>query len=82
MLNMDTRNANRRESDRIPFGVECALPWAEAPSPEAQRPKPKKHPLRTAALCLLALALLLGVGRGIYVHLKAQVAQDTVSKKA
>jgi len=82
MTSMDMRHANRRESDRIPLGVECALPWAETPSRAAQQPKPKKHPLRAAAFLLLALALLLGVGRGIYVHLKAQVAQDTVGKKA
>ena len=82
MSGMDMKHADRRESDRIPFGVECALPWAPGPSQEAQQPKPKKHPLRTAAFLLVALALVLGVGRGIYVHLKAQVAQDTVGKKA
>jgi uncharacterized protein HemX len=82
MSGMDIRHANRRESDRIPFGVECALPWAPGPSHAAQQPRPKKHPLRTAAFVLVALALVLGLGRGIYVHLKAQLAQDTVSKKA
>ena len=79
------KSSNRRESDRIPFGVECAMPWAPAPSPEAQRPKPKRNPLRTLGLLLLTLAFLLGawqLGRGIYAHFKAPVAQETVGKKA
>jgi uncharacterized protein HemX len=80
---MDTKN--RRESDRIPFGVESALPWVPAPSREAQQPKSKRNPLRTLAFLLLALALALGawqLGRGIYVHFKSPVAQGTVSKPA
>jgi len=82
---MEMKSSNRRESDRIPFGVECAMPWAPAPSPEAQRPKPKRNPLRTLGLLLLTLAFLLGawqLGRGIYAHFKAPVAQETVGKKA
>jgi len=82
---MDTNHAYRRESDRIPIGVECALPWAPAPSRAAQQARPKKNPLRTLGFLLLALAFILGawqLGRGIYVHLKAPVAQGADEKKA
>jgi hypothetical protein len=82
---MQMKSRNRRESDRIPFGVECALPWAPAPSREAQQPKAKRNVLRTLALLLLTLAFLLGawqIGRGIYIHFKPPVAQDSVGKKA
>lgn len=82
---MELNNPSRRESDRIPFGVECALPWAPGPSREAQQPKAKRNVLRTLAFLLLTLAFILGawqLGRGIYVHFKAPVAQDSVGKKA
>ena len=75
---MTTENANRRESDRIPMGLECALPWAPGPSRAAQQPKPKRNVLRTLAFVLLALVLILGalqLGRGIYAHVKQQLAQ-------
>ena len=79
------KGPNRRESDRVPIGVECALPWARTPSREAQRPKPRRNPLRTLGLLLLTLAFILGafqLGRGIYVHFKAPAAQESVGKKA
>jgi len=75
---MTIENANRRESDRVPMGVECALPWAPGPSRAARQPKPKRHVMRTLAFLLLALVLILGawhVGRGIYTHVKQQLAQ-------
>ena len=75
---MTTENANRRESDRTPMGLECALPWAPGPSRPVQQPKPKRHVLRTLAFLLLALVLILGawhLGRGIYGHVKQQLAQ-------
>ena len=75
---MTTENANRRESDRVPMGVECALPWAPAPSRPVRPPRRKRHVLRTLAFVLLALVLILGVlhlGRGIYSHVRQQLAQ-------
>jgi hypothetical protein len=81
---MDMKHAYRRESDRIPFGVECALPWAPAPSPAAQQPRPKKSPLRTLGFLLLAIVFILAawqLGRGLYIHFKAPIAQGAVSKK-
>ena len=85
MSSMDTRHGDRRESDRIPFGVECALPWMPAPSRAAQQPRPKRNVLRTLGFLLLAIVFILGafhLGRGIYIHLKAPVAQGAVDKKA
>src|SRR6266513_2352812 len=37
---MATQTANRRLSDRVPMGVESAMPWVPAPSSE-QPPKAK-----------------------------------------
>ena len=83
---MDMKHAYRRESDRIPFGVECALPWAPPPSRAAQQPRRQgRNVLRTLGFLLLALAFILGawqLGRGLYIHFKAPVAQGAVSKKA
>jgi hypothetical protein len=81
----DVKHAYRRESDRIPFGVECALPWMPAPSRAAQQPQPKRNVLRTLAGLLLAVVLILGawhLGRGLYIYFKAPVAQGAVAKKA
>jgi len=69
----------RRVSDRIPLGVECALPWVRTP-PSLGRPRRMGVPL-TLALVLAALLFLLGawqVGRGLYIHAKAQAAQVLV----
>ena len=81
---MDPRNTNRRESDRIPFGVECALPGMPGPSRAAQQPRPKKSVFRTLGVLLLTIVLILGawqIGRGLYIHFKAPVAQATDDKK-
>ena len=82
---MELRNSDRRESDRIPFGVECALPWAPGPSRAAQqRRRPKKSVLKTIGYLLLTIVFILGAwqfGRGLYVAFKAPVAQGTAQKK-
>lgn len=85
MSDMDIRHAQRRESDRIPFGVECAMPALPAPSRAALRPQPKKSTLKTIGYLLLTIVLILCVwqfARGLYIHFKAPVAQGTVGKKA
>lgn len=85
MFGMDFKYANRRESDRIPFGVECAMPGLPPPSRAAMRPQPKKSVLKTVGYLLLTIVLLLCVwqfGRGLYIALKPPVAQGTSDKKA
>ena len=84
MSGMDLRSY-RRESDRIPFGVECALPGLPAPSRPALRPQPKKSVPKTLGYLLLTMVFILclwQLGRGIYILFKAPVAQGTVGKKA
>jgi hypothetical protein len=82
---MDGNHDYRRESDRIPFGVECALPWAPAPSRAAlQARQPKKSVMKTVGYLLLTIVFILCVwqfGRGIYIHFKAPLAQATPEKK-
>src|ERR1700716_1235694 len=59
---MATQTLNRRESDRVPMGVESALPWVPAPSSEpAQAPKAKSGVLGKLVLTLLVLLFLFGV---------------------
>jgi len=53
-LGMATQTANRRESDRVPMGVESALPWVPVPSSK-EPPKAKSSGLRKLVLTLLAL---------------------------
>ena len=53
-LGMATQTANRRESDRVPMGVESALPWVPVPSSK-QPPEAKSRGLRKLVLTLLAL---------------------------
>jgi hypothetical protein len=75
----------RRESDRIPLGVECALPALPAPSRPPLRPQPKNSVMKTVVYLLLTIVLLLCVwefGRGLYIHFKAPVAQGAADKKA
>ena len=82
---MDFDHAYRRESDRIPFGVECALPDLPAPSRAALRPRPKKSVLKTVGYLLLTIVLILCVwqfGRGLYIAFKAPVAQGASDRKA
>ena len=84
MSGMDL-HAYRRESDRIPLGVECALPGLPAPSRPALRPQPKKSVPKTLGYLLLTMVFILclwQLGRGIYILFKAPVAQGTVGKKA
>jgi hypothetical protein len=82
---MELRNTDRRESDRIPFGVECALPWAPGPSRAAQQRRPaRKSVLKTVGYLLLTIVLILCAwqfGRSLYVYFKAPVAQGTAEKK-
>ena len=86
MVGMDGNHDYRRESDRIPFGVECALPWAPGPSPAALRARqPKKSVLKTVGYLLLTIVFILCVwqlGRGIYIAFKAPIAQGTAERKA
>ncbi len=82
---MDLRYVNRRESDRIPFGVECAMPGLPAPSRPVLRPQPKRSVMKTVGYLLLTIVLLLCVwqfGRGLYIHFKAPVAQGASDRKA
>ena len=83
MSGMDL-HAYRRESDRIPLGVECALPGLPPPSRAAMRPRPKKSVMKTVGYLLLTIVLLLCVwqfGRGVYLHFKAPVAQGSADRK-
>ena len=52
---MAMKTANRRESDRIPMGVECALPWIPAPSSE----RPTRAKTRVLGKFVFAVAVLL-----------------------
>jgi len=75
---MTTPTANRRESDRVPMGVESALPWVPAPSSDSvQPPKAKSGILGKLVLALLVLLFLFGVwqiGMKLYVQANAPVA--------
>ncbi len=67
---MATQMLNRRESDRVPMGVESALPWVSVPPPESvQPPKAKSGVLRKLFFTVAALVLLLGlwqISKGLY----------------
>ena len=81
---MDLKHDFRRESDRIPFGVECALPGLPPPSRAALRPRPKKSVLKTLGFLLLTIVLILCVwqfARGLYIAFKAPVAQGATDRK-
>jgi len=81
---MDMGHDYRRVSDRIPFGVECAMPGLPQPSRASLRPRPKKSVMKTVGFLLLTLVLILCVwqfGRGLYIHFKAPVAQGATDKK-
>ncbi|HEY6241439.1 MAG TPA: hypothetical protein VIW78_11445 [Burkholderiales bacterium] len=66
---MTTNSDNRRESDRVPMGVECALPWI--PVPSSQRPRSAKTSVARKVLFAVAVVILLvgawQLGRGLYV---------------
>jgi hypothetical protein len=82
---MDIKHAQRRESDRIPFGMECALPGLPPPSRATLRAQPKKSALKTIGYLLLTIVLILCIwqfARGLYIHFKAPVAEGTAGKKA
>src|SRR5712691_3945726 len=78
-LGMATQTANRRESDRVPMGVESALPWVPVPSSESpQPPKARTGVLRKLVFALLALVFLFGVwqiGKKLYIQANAPLAQ-------
>ena len=70
---------DRRASDRVPLGIECALPWV--PTPPSLGGPEKTRLARKLAFAAAALLFLLGawqVGEGLYVHAKAQLAQVLV----
>jgi len=81
---MATQTANRRESDRVPMGVESAMPWVPVPSSEsAQPPKAKSGVLGKLVLALLVLLVLFGVwqiGKKLYDRTNAPLAQ-TIERK-
>ncbi len=81
---MATQTANRRESDRVPMGVESALPWVPVPSSESvQPPKAKTGILGKLVLALLALIFLFGVwqiGMKLYTQANTPLAQ-VIDKK-
>ena len=82
---MSSMNTYRRESDRIPFGVECALPGLPEPSRASHQRPPKRGGMRSFGVLLLTIVFILGVwqiGRGIYIYFKAPVAQGAADKKA
>src|SRR6267154_358036 len=55
-LGMAPQTANRRESDRVPMGVESAMPWVPAPSSKSvQPPKAKSGILGKLVIALLVL---------------------------
>jgi len=76
---MATQTANRRESDRIPMGVESAMPWVPVPSSQsALPPKAKSGVLGKLVLALLALLFLFGVwqiGKRLYDQTHPSLAQ-------
>ena len=78
-LGMATQTANRRLSDRIPMGVESAMPCVPAPSSESVQPrKAKSGILHKLVLAVLALLLLFGVwqiGKKLYDQAHAPLAQ-------
>ena len=81
---MATQTAYRRESDRVPMGVESALPWVPVPSSESvQAPKAKSGILGKLVLALLVLIFLFGVwqiGMKLYVQANTPVAH-VIDKK-
>jgi hypothetical protein len=76
---MTTESANRRESDRAPMGLECALPWI--PVPSSQRPRSAKaNILRKVLFAVAVVILLIGawqLGRELYLHAKVTVADTS-----
>lgn len=69
----------RRASDRVPLGIECALPWV--PTPPSLGRHGKTSLVRKLAFAAAALLLGLGawqLGEGLYIHAKAQLAQVLV----
>ncbi len=76
---MATQTANRRLSDRVPMGVESALPWVPAPSSESVRPpKAKTRILGKLVFALLALVFLYGlwqIGMKLYMQADAPLAK-------
>ena len=81
---MATQTAYRRESDRVPMGVESALPWVPVPSSESvQPPKAKSGILGKLVLALLVLIFLFGVWQiGMKLYVQAHTpAAHVIDKK-
>jgi len=71
-----------RRVHEVPLGVECALPEPVAPF-EEPRSRPRTGLATKTLLVAVALLVLLGLwqlGQGLYIHLKAQLAQVLVSR--
>jgi sortase A len=71
-----------RRRDEVPLGIESALPEFPGPSKKAQRPVRTGFATRLL-LAVVVLLVLLGIwqlGQGLYIHLKAQLAQVLVSR--
>ena len=81
---MAMQTANRRLSDRVPMGVESAMPWVPVPSSASVRPrKARSGILGKLVVALLVLILLFGVwqiGKKLHAQANAPLAQ-TVDKK-
>ena len=66
---MATQMANRRESDRVPMGVESAMPWVPVPSSASVRPRKASGILRKLFFAVAALVLVIGlwqISKGLY----------------
>ena len=71
-----------RQRDEVPLGIESALPEFPSPSKE-EEPRAKTGIATRILIAVVVMLVLLGVwqlGHGLYIHLKAQLAQVLVSR--